>query len=75
MEVLVRRQQNRFTTSVYRKPTFTGLYTRWASYCPTKQENCADSTTYTTRKEDLFAAVPGRRGGELAGNLSEERLS
>ena len=38
MDVLVRREQNRFTTSVYRKPTFTGLYTRWDSYCPTSRK-------------------------------------
>ena len=38
MDVLVRREQNRFTTSVYRKPTFTGLYTRGDSYCPTSRK-------------------------------------
>ena len=38
MDVLVRREQDRFTTSVYRKPTFTGLYTRWDSYCPTSRK-------------------------------------
>ena len=38
MDVLVRREQNRFTTSVCCKPTFTGLYTRWDSYCPTSRK-------------------------------------
>ena len=38
MDVLVRREETGFTTAVYRKPTFTGLYTRWDSYCPTSQK-------------------------------------
>ena len=77
MDVLVRREQNRFTTSVYRKPTFTGLYTRWDSYCPTCRKIALIRSLLlnATRKEDLFAAVPERRDGELAGDLSEERLS
>ena len=37
MDVLVRREQNRFTR-VCCKPTFTGLYTRWDSYCPTSRK-------------------------------------
>ena len=56
MDVFVRREQNRFT-SVFRKPTFTGLYAL-GQLLPNKQEDCADSITNTTRKEDLFAAVP-----------------
>ena len=27
-----------FLTSVYRKPTFSGLYTRWDSFCPQKHK-------------------------------------
>ena len=38
MDVRVRKEENVFTTAVYRKPTFTGLYTRWDSYCPTSQK-------------------------------------
>ena len=38
MDVRVRKEENVFTTAVYRKPTFTGLYTRWDSYCRTSQK-------------------------------------
>ena len=38
MDVRVRKEENVFATAVYRKPTFTGLYTRWDSYCPTSQK-------------------------------------
>ena len=34
MDVLVYRSDNIFLRSVYRKPTFTGLYTRWDSFGP-----------------------------------------
>ena len=37
MDVLLKRKGNEFLRSVYRKPTFTGLYTRWDSYSPTGQ--------------------------------------
>ena len=38
MDVGVRRQDGKFRRSVYRKPTFTGLYTRWESLGPTSQK-------------------------------------
>lgn len=38
MDVLVKRVENGFVRSVFRKPTFTGLYTRWDSYAPTSQK-------------------------------------
>ena len=38
MDVLVRREETGFTTAVCRKPTFTGLYTRWDSYCSTSRK-------------------------------------
>ena len=34
MDVLVEKSGGELTRSVYRKPTFTGLYTRWDSFCP-----------------------------------------
>ncbi len=34
LDVLVGRNNNTFTTSVYRKPTYTGLLTKWSSYVP-----------------------------------------
>ena len=38
LDIQVFRESNRFTTSIYRKPTFTGVYTRWDSFCPTSQK-------------------------------------
>eukprot|EP00117_Sycon_ciliatum_P047445 scpid103206/ scgid33888/ len=38
LDVLVTRHSNSFSTAIYRKPTFTGLYTRWDSYGPTGQK-------------------------------------
>ena len=35
LDVLVDRSNLSFTTSVYRKPTFTGQYTRWDSFSST----------------------------------------
>ena len=34
-DVLVERGDSSFLTSVYRKPTFTGLYLNWHSFAPT----------------------------------------
>ena len=36
MDVLVQRIGKTFVRSVYRKPTFTGLYMRWDSFSPTR---------------------------------------
>ena len=38
MDVLVRRDDQAFTRSVYRKPTYTGLLTRWDSFAPPGQK-------------------------------------
>ena len=38
MDVLVERVNDQLVRSIYRKPTFTGLYTRWESYSPTNQK-------------------------------------
>ena len=38
MDVLVRRTSGGLVRSVYRKPTFTGLYIRWDSFSPTHQK-------------------------------------
>ena len=32
------RTHSCYVTLIYRKPTFTSLYTRWDSFCPTKQK-------------------------------------
>jgi len=36
LDVLVERRDSEFSTSVYRKPTFTGQYLRWNSFSPHK---------------------------------------
>ena len=38
MDVLVEKGEGVLERSVYRKPTFTGLYTRWDSFCPIKHK-------------------------------------
>ena len=34
LDVLIKRENNKFVTTVYKKPTFTGLYTKWDSFTP-----------------------------------------
>ena len=34
LDVLVIRENNKFVTSLYRKPTFSGLYTNFNSFLP-----------------------------------------
>ena len=38
LDVLVKRQNKIYTTCVYRKPTFTGLYTSWNLFCTKKKK-------------------------------------
>ena len=38
LDVHVTRELRGFSTTVYRKPTFTALYTRWDSYCATSKK-------------------------------------
>ena len=38
LDVKVEKSSNEFLTSVYRKPTFTGLYTNWNSFEPAKRK-------------------------------------
>ena len=48
LDILVTRNQNNtFMTSIYRKQTFTGLYTKWDSFTPRKYKiNLIRSLTY-----------------------------
>ena len=48
LDILVTRiQNNAFMTSIYRKKTFTGLYTKWDSFTPRKYKiNLIRSLTY-----------------------------
>ena len=38
LDVLVQRLNGQAVRSMYRQPTFTGLYTRWDSFVPTSQK-------------------------------------
>ena len=38
LNVLVYKETSAFLMTVYRKPTFTGLYIHWDSFCPKKQK-------------------------------------
>ena len=49
LDVLVEKSDTGFLTSVYRKPTFSGLYTRWGSFCP-KQRKISLIKTLTHEK-------------------------
>ena len=36
LDILIKRHSHTFSTSIYRKKTFTGLYTKWDSFTPRK---------------------------------------
>ena len=36
LDILIKRHNHTFSTSIYRKKTFTGLYTKWDSFTPSK---------------------------------------
>ena len=38
LDEFVHKTSTAFLTSVYRKPTFSGLYTRWDSFCPQQRK-------------------------------------
>ena len=42
--VLVEKNDHEFVTSIHRKPTFTGQYIRWNSFCPMKRKTNLIST-------------------------------
>ena len=44
LDVLVEKNDDEFVTSFYRKPTFTGQYIRWNSFCPMKRKTNLIST-------------------------------
>ena len=44
LDVEVSRQQGKFVTTVYRKPTFSGMYTHFDSFLPT---DCKAGMIYT----------------------------
>ena len=44
LNVLIEKNDHEFVTSVYRKPTFTGQYIRWNSFCSVKRKTNLIST-------------------------------
>ena len=44
LDVLVEKNDHEFVTSIYRKPTFTGQYIHWNSFCPMKRKTNLIST-------------------------------
>ena len=46
LDVLVEKKDLEFVTSIYRKPTFTGQYIRWNSFCPMKRTTSLISTLF-----------------------------
>ena len=44
LDVLVEKNDHELVTSIYRKPTFTGQYLRWNSFCPMKRKTDLIST-------------------------------
>ena len=50
MDVAVSRHDDHLIRSVYRKPTFTGLYTCWDSFVPTSQKPLIKSLTSRAKK-------------------------
>ena len=51
MDVLVTKSNNKFITSVYRKPTFTGQYSHWNSFGPKQcKTNLIDTLTHRALK-------------------------
>ena len=62
LDVLVEKTGTCFLTSVYRKPTFSGLYTRWESFCP---ESRKLSLIGTLTHRALKICSPCKLAGEL----------
>ena len=62
LDVHVLREVSGFTTSIYRKPTFTGLYTRWDSYCATSTK-IALIQSLTVRAKRICS--PGQLDNEI----------
>ena len=51
LDVLVTKSDNKFITSVYRKPTFTGQYIHWNSFGPKQRKtNLIDTLTHRALK-------------------------
>ena len=50
LDVLIKHSSTELLTTVYRKPTFTGLYTRWDPFCDTRNKiNLIRSLTFRAK--------------------------
>ena len=62
LDVSVKRTDIGFETSVYRKPSFTGQYLRWESFCPFKRKI---SLISTLMHRALIICTKRRLNGEI----------
>ena len=62
LDVLVEKSPSKFITSIYRKPTFTGLYLRWNSFSPRKRKT---NLILTLTHRALAICSPERLPSEL----------
>ena len=56
MDAEVKKMGAELRRTVYHKPSFTGLYTRWDSFCPKLQKNQYYQVLNSETYEDLLAA-------------------
>ena len=62
LDVLVEKSPSKFITSIYRKPTFTGLYLRWNSFSPPKRKT---NLILTLTHRALAICSPEKLSSEL----------
>ena len=62
LDVLVEKSPSKFITSIYRKPTFTGLYLCWNSFSPRKRKT---NLILTLTHRALAISSPERLPSEL----------
>ena len=62
LDVLVEKSNTKFLTSVYRKPSFSGLYNRWDSFGPKSRKN---NLTGTLVHRALAICSPSKLPNEI----------
>ena len=62
LDVLVEKSSSKFTTSIYRKPTFTSQYIQWNSFSP---QTCKTNRILTLTHRALTICSPERLQLEL----------
>ena len=71
LDVLKEKNDLEFVTSIYRKPTFTGQYIRWNSFCPMKRKTNLISTLV---HRALVICSKSTLQNELSFNPYQQRL-